>query len=169
MTESQIIQRIKDQFGLEPLPGEGGFYRETYRSNLKIPEDSLPHTYGEARSYSTAIYYLLTPDSYSAMHQLPGDEVYHFYLGDPVELLLLYPDRSGKKVILGNEIFEGMRLQQAVEGGVYQGAKLVAGGTYALLGTTMSPGFEFQDFTPGNRRELLEKFPDYKKEIIALT
>lgn len=169
MSESQITEKIKTEFGLEPLPEEGGFYRETYRSSQQMSPEALPKSYQHKRSFSTAIFYLLTPESCSAMHKLPGDEVYHFYLGDPVELLLLPPDGPGTKVILGQQIFDGMKLQQVVQGGVYQGARLVPGGTYALLGTTMAPGFEFEDFTPGDRKKLLKRYPDFEEEIKTLT
>lgn len=163
------IDKIKNQLGLQPLPQEGGFYCETYRSEEQLPITVLPDSYGGQRSLSTAIFYLLTPETHSALHKLPGDEMYHFYLGDPVELLLLHPDGTGELVTLGQEIFNGMELQQVVPGGTFQGARLSDGGSYALLGTTMAPGFEFKDFTPGDYDELVEAYPQYKQMIGELT
>lgn len=163
------IDKLKTQLNLQPLPEEGGFYCETYRSSKKLPNSVLTSEYDDARSLSTAIFYLLTPDTHSALHKLPGDEVYHFYLGDPVELLLLHPDGTGELVTLGQKIFNGMELQQVVPGGTFQGARLSDGGSYALLGTTMAPGFEFKDFTPGDYDELVEAYPQYKQMIGELT
>jgi predicted cupin superfamily sugar epimerase len=154
---------------MRPLPGEGGYFAETYRSAYRIPPDSLPGVYRGPRTFATAIYYLLTPETFSALHRLPGDEVYHFYLGDPVEMLQLKPDRTGERIVLGPDIRNGMRLQSVVSGGLWQGSRLLPGGRWALLGTTMSPGFEFEDYTPGVREALLDSYPAYRELICALT
>jgi uncharacterized protein len=111
------------------------------------------------RSLSTAIYYLLTPASFSAIHKVPGDEMFHFYGGDPVEMLELHPDGSSRTIILGLEISKGMKFQHNVAGGVWQGSRLLSGGEYALLGTTMAPGFDYADFVKGNVNELVAKYP----------
>ncbi len=119
-----MINKIKEKLHLEPLPMEGGFYCETYRSNINLPAEVLPDIYEGSRSISTAIFYLLTPDTHSAIHKLPGDEIYHFYLGDPVELLKLPADDPAETVILGKQVFDGMKLQEIVRAGTYQGARL---------------------------------------------
>ena len=144
---------------LKPLEQEGGFFVETYRTaeNIDARQFKLGHT--GPRSLSTAIYYLLTPESFSAIHKVPGDEIFHFYAGDPVEMLELLPDGSGHIVTLGPDIQSGMKFQHIVKGGVWQGARLVAGGEYALLGTTMAPGFDYADFSKGNASELVAKYP----------
>src|SRR5579883_1419925 len=96
-------QEIIDLLNLKPLTGEGGFFAETYRANESVA--ALPGRYrGEQRSFSTAIYYLLTPESFSSMHRVASDEVFHFYLGDPVEMLQLFPDGSGKTIGLGTNL-----------------------------------------------------------------
>lgn len=161
--------RIKELLKLQPLPLEGGFFAEVYRSAGKLPSSALPSGYPGERSLSTAIYYLLTPDSFSAMHRLRGDEVYHFYLGDPVEMLLLKPDGSAEAILVGSDITTGMRLQQVVAGGTWQGARLAPGGQFALMGTTMSPGFDPTDFELGNRDELSAQYPAYSPLIAMLT
>lgn len=168
MDNKNIVKQIKKRFNLKPLPQEGGFYRETYRSNIELPEDILPISYKKTRIISTAIFYLLTPETHSVMHKLPGDEVYHFYLGDPVELLQLHPDGSADISILGQKIFKGMKVQQVVPGGTWQGARLQGGGTYALLGTTMAPGFEFKDFERGDTKDLSENYPTHSDIIKEL-
>lgn len=155
-------EEIIEILGLKPLHPEGGYYRENYRSPLfvSVPDGRLT----SQRSLTTTIYYLLTPDSFSAIHRLLSDEIYHFYLGDPVEMILLYPDGSGRKLILGHQINEGQQLQFVVPAGVWQGAILGVGGRYALLGTTVSPGYDQRDFCLGNIN-LAEKYPMFADQI----
>ncbi len=129
--------KIKSLLNLKPHPVEGGYFAETYRSQQHIPKDELPDTYDSDRPLATAIYYLLTPDTFSTMHRLPADEIFHFYLGDPVEMLQLLPDGSGSAITLGPDILNGMHLQVTVGKGVWQGSRLLPGGKFALLGTTI--------------------------------
>jgi predicted cupin superfamily sugar epimerase len=154
---------------LKPLPVEGGYFRETYRSSQGLDPHSLTEGFSGPRSLATAIYYLLTPDTFSAMHRLRSDEVYHFYLGGPVEMLNLHPDGSIGKLVLGSDIKAGMRLQAVVRAGVWQGSRLMPGKDFALLGTTVAPGFDPADCEHGSRRELLEAFPAARDLIRALT
>lgn len=164
MTPEELIRELR----LQPLPGEGGFYVETYRAGKSLPASSLQPDYPSPRALATAIYYLLTPETFSAMHRLPGDELYHFYLGDPVEMLQLKPDGTGERIVIGNDLRSGMRPQVLVPGGVWQGSRLVEGGRFALLGTTMAPGFDFQDYTPGFRDPLAKEYPVFRQLIQAL-
>jgi predicted cupin superfamily sugar epimerase len=152
-----------------PLPEEGGYYRETYRASLEIEADGLPSYYAGPRCASTAIYYLLTPEEFSGMHRVRSDEVFHFYLGDPVEMLQLAPDGSSRVVVLGTELHQGMELQVVVPAGVWQGARLRAGGQYALLGATVAPGFEFADFETGSFDTLVAQYPSQRTLLAALT
>ena len=163
-TADEIIKLL----GLAPHPGEGGYFRETYRAAETVPAKALDQGYGGARAHSTAIYYLLTPETFSAMHRLRGDEVFHFYLGDPVEMLQLKADGTGEMVILGPDVGAGMRPQHVVPAGVWQGCRLVKG-QYALLGTTVAPGFEFEDFETGNRAQLTAEYPQFSRLIAELT
>jgi predicted cupin superfamily sugar epimerase len=145
---------------------EGGYFAETYRS----PETVTDPQRGQ-RSYSTAIYYMLTPDSFSEVHRLAADEIFHFYRGDPVEMLHLYPDGKGKQLLLGNDIERGMQPQVLIPSGVWQGARPLPGGTFGftLMGTTMAPGFENTDYQSGSRQELIRQYPQFKELITALT
>jgi len=154
---------------LTPHPEEGGYFVETYRSSETIPEKALPSRYEGIRSFGTAIYYLLTPETFSAMHRLRSDEIFHFYFGDPVEMLQLMPDGSGKVFTVGVDILHGMEPQVVVPRGVWQGARLLEGGRFALLGTTVSPGFEFADYESGRRDELVRSYPKLRDLILALT
>jgi predicted cupin superfamily sugar epimerase len=161
--------RIRALLKLEPHPIEGGYFVETYQSALRIPKASLPEAYANDRAAGTAIYYLLTPDTFSALHKLPGDEIFHFYLGDPVEMLQLHPGGGGEVIVLGQDIASGMRPQHVVAGGVWQGSRLRPGGSYALLGTTMSPGFDYQDYETGKRQMLTQLYPHHSSMIASLT
>lgn len=156
-------QEVIDLLQLEPLEMEGGFFRQNYKNSAEA-ENGAP--------LSTAIYYLLTPDTFSCLHHLPADEVYHFYLGDPVELLLLDEKGPCRCVTLGSHIGNGMAVQTVVPAGVWQGSYLLPGGSWALLGTTMTPGFTDEGFTaPCAKKidELCRRFPQYTARIDRLT
>jgi predicted cupin superfamily sugar epimerase len=163
------IQKIIKKFNLSPLPIEGGYYSQTYRSPLIIKQKNLSELYNGNRRLCSAIYYLLNTDTYSAIHKLHSDEIYHFYAGDPVELLQLYPDGAGEIVTIGNNIEENMMPQIVVNSGTWQGARMKEGGKFALMGTTVSPGFEFDDYCHGNRDVLISEYPKFAEMITELT
>jgi predicted cupin superfamily sugar epimerase len=171
MPPNPKAKELIQQLGLKPLPVEGGYFRETYRSNDLLHIAGLPARYSTAKFAASAIYYLLTdePDCFSAMHRLPTDELYHFYLGDPVEMLLLHADGNGERVLLGTDMLGLQRVQHVVRRGVWQGSQLVSGGSFALLGATMAPGFDPSDFAPGRREELIRDFPGHADMIRQLT
>jgi uncharacterized protein len=156
---------------LEPLPVEGGYFDQYYRSSEYIPAAALPERYGHDKLMGTGIYFLRTtdPDSFSALHFLPTDEIHHFYLGDPVETLLLYADGHGEVVVLGQDIRQGQKLQMVVPAGVWQGGRLAPGGRWALIGATMAPGFDEQDYQGGSREDLIGRYPQFKERIKQLT
>jgi uncharacterized protein len=162
-------EELKTMLNLAPLELEGGYFRQTYRAAGTIPEGVLPSAYKGSRNYSTAIYFLLTPDTFSAMHRLPTDEVFHFYLGDPVEVIQITPGGTGETVVMGPDLRNAQVLQCVVPGGYWQGARLIEGGSWALLGTTVAPGFEFADYEHGIRAKLVREFPEYEVPITALT
>src|SRR5207248_1770036 len=154
--------------GLRPHPVEGGFFRETYRSAAALPAAVLPG-HGGPRSVSTAIYYLLKPGHVSELHVLPGDEVFHFYLGSPVRMLQLWPDGSGQEVVLGPDLAAGQVPQLVVPAGVWQGTRLAGDSGFALLGCTVAPGFDYADYRSATRAELIAKWPAFAEEIRRLT
>jgi predicted cupin superfamily sugar epimerase len=164
VTAEQIIEF----FGMKPLPGEGGFYVETYRAREKIGSNALPARYGGPRHFGTAILYLLTPDTFSALHRVRSDEVFHFYLGDPVTMLQLHRDRTSEVITLGGDILDGQRIQVTVPKDTWQGCFLNEGGKFALMGTTVAPGFEFADFELGSGAELLRQYPNQRDLILKL-
>ncbi len=165
MTAQEIIEKLN----LAPLPWEGGYYRETYRAAEVIAAGALPGRYGGLREYCTAIYYLLTPETISALHRVKSDEIFHFYLGDPVTIFLLSAEGEAKTVTLGSDIAAGQQVQLVVPRGVWQGAMLKAGGQFALMGTTVAPAFTFDDFELGHRDALLAEFPAHGEWIKKLT
>ena len=162
-------ERLIELLNLEPLPLEGGYFRRTYRAAETMAKAALPNRYPHDKSFGSAIYFLLHGDHFSALHRLLTDEVYHFYLGDPVEMLLLYPEGSSEMMALGPNIESGERFQVVVPHGVWQGSWLKAGGQFALLGTTMAPEFDASDFELGEREELIRRYPDRAELIRALT
>ena len=157
--------QVKSLLGLQPHPREGGFYVRTYESAEMV---SLPR-YPADRRTGTAIYYLLEPNTFSEMHRLQSDEIFHFYAGDPVEMLQLPDCRPGQIVVLGNRLAMGDQPQVVVPRGVWQGSRLRPGGQWALLGCTVSPGFEFEDYEGGDRTQLTTAWPHWAQMITALT
>ncbi|MCG8569593.1 MAG: cupin domain-containing protein [Spirochaetes bacterium] len=156
LTAEDIIKKLN----LQPHPKEGGFFAETYRSSEKVSLSHLPGHYTSDHDFGTAIYYLLTPQTFSGLHVLKSDEIFHFYLGDPVEMINLYPDGKGKMITLGQNLLS-MKVQHVVPRGVMQGARLKAGGQFALLGCTVAPGFDYSDYQNGKKGELLITYPDF--------
>lgn len=167
ITPAQIIEKLH----LAPLPDEGGRYIQTYISDIVMKKEHLADRYNGDRAISTQIYFLLTDeqDDFSALHRLLSDEVYHFYLGDPVELLMLHPDGRSEVVILGQDILHDQKVQHVVPRGIWQGSHIKPGGKFALLGTTMSPAFDVADFQLGDRLELKKEYPNQKDLITKLT
>jgi hypothetical protein len=164
MTAEEIIARLR----LQPHPKEGGFSRETYRADEHIAAAALPDRYRGTRALGTAIYYLLTPETCSALHRLRTDEIFHFHAGDPVEMLQLLSDGSGRTIILGADLAAGMEPQVIVPAGVWQGSRLQAGGAWALLGTTVAPGFEYEDYESADGATLHAAYPAFRSQIEAL-
>ena len=160
---------LKSLLGLVPLSFEGGYYAETYRSPDVLSPGCLPGRYAGSRRISTAIYYLLEAGTFSELHRVASDEIFHFYLGDPVEMLRLWPDGSWDQAMIGTEVQRGMRPQLVVPRGVWQGSRLAPGGTLALLGCTVSPGFEYDDYESGSRNLLMQQYPPARDLICALT
>jgi hypothetical protein len=160
---------IKRILNLVPHPREGGSFVQTWRAQETIPHEALPGRYPAARSAGTCIYYLLEPGTFSEMHRLASDEIFHFYLGDPVEMLQLAADGSIRTVVLGSDLAAGQYPQMVVPKLVWQGSRLVPGGRVALLGCTVSPGFEYADYEAGQFEPLANEYPQHAEMIRLLT
>lgn len=156
-------EEIKTLLDLEPHPREGGFFRQTYLSAQRC---AAPQ--GD-RAAGTAIYYLLEAGAFSEMHVLESDEIFHFYYGDAVEMLQLWPSGESKLIRLGHDLANGEQVQVVVPSGVWQGARLIGNGSVALLGCTVTPGFDYADYGSAPYDELAARWPQEKERIRALT
>ncbi len=159
------VERIIESLQLKPHP-EGGFFSETFRGA------PLPFTLPERgqRASSTAIYFLLRSEDFSALHVVSSDEVWHHYAGDALELHCFDRERRHRRVLLGNELAAGQRPQHVVEHGELQGARVTAGRHgFALCGCTVAPGFDFADFRMPARAELLRLLPEHAALVVELT
>ncbi len=151
---------------LQPHP-EGGYFRETYRAPLILPASALPD-HGGPRAASTAILFLLEAGQFSALHRIASDELWHFHLGDPLEVHVLHHDRC-EEILLGSDVAAGHQLQALVPAGATFGASVVTGGRFSLVGCTVAPGFDFSDFVMPSRAQLLGEFPAHADLVVALT
>jgi len=155
------IKRLIEHYQLEPLPVEGTLFASTYRSGQE---------FDGGKPFGTAIIglYCDEPLSISRFHRLPVDEIWHFYGGDPLRLILLYPDGSSKEVIMGNDPLKGQHVQFVIPAGVWQAGHVIESGNYSLFGCTMAPGFTDDMFEGGTRQLLLEKYPQRSADITKL-
>lgn len=148
---------------------EGGWYREAYRSDLKIPEQGLPASFGGERNASTAIYYLLEAGQCSHLHRIKSDEIWHFYAGDGLEIDVILQGGKFERIELGPDIAKGQCFQAMVPAGAWFGARPIKGSSFALAGCTVAPGFDFADFQLARRSEMLVAYPQHRDIIEALT
>ena len=157
-----------DGLGLESHV-EGGYFREVYRSRETIPAAALPARFGDARTISTAIYFLLESEQVSAFHRIKSDELWHFYYGSPLTLHII--DDRGQYVQrgLGDSPDVGECFQAVIPAGSWYGATVNAPDSYSLVGGTVAPGFDFADFELARRDELLGRYPEHRGIIERLT
>lgn len=164
MREVQEIEKLVKRFGLQPHP-EGGYYRETYRSAHQVSGSHHP----EPRSAATAIYYLLANHAYSAWHRIDADELWHFYAGRPLLIHVLGTDGL-QTHRLGNPLDdESASFQAVVPAGCWFAAELADADSYALVGCTVAPGFEFSRFQLADRETLHRDYPNYAGLINRLS
>lgn len=155
-------------YSMTPHP-EGGFYKETYRSDGLIPAQALPHNFTGNRSYCTAILYLLGQNDKSCLHRIKQDEIWHFYLGGPMRLVIIAEDGALSEIILGPKIELNEQIQFVVPKGCWFGAPPLKNSSYSLVGCTVAPGFDFEDFEIGNREKLTKLFPKHAEIIKKFT
>jgi uncharacterized protein len=167
MTEKNAkywVERLK----LEPHP-EGGYFRQTYKADLMIAREALPTRFGGARAASTAIYFLLEGQNFSAFHRLQSDEVWHFYAGSPLLVHVIEATGKHTAIPLGDDPEAGQSVQAVVPAGCWFASHVADWKSWALVGCTVAPGFDFEDFEMGKRAELVKKYPQHKEIIERLT
>ena len=161
---------------LKPHP-EGGYFRQTYRADLLLPKAGLPDGFAGPRPASTAIYFLLTAGDFSAFHRLRSDELWHFYFGVPLLIHVIAPDGAYSRINLGPNPEAGETFQAVVKAGCWFASEIApqeAQSThpaqpYALVGCTVAPGFDFDDFELARREQLASRYPLHRELITRLT
>jgi predicted cupin superfamily sugar epimerase len=148
---------------------EGGYYAETYRSSEFMPGEHLPGRYGSSRSFATAIYFLVAGGSFSALHRIKSDEIWHFYHGSRLTVYVIEPQGNLQIIHLGNNPEAGEVFQAVVKAGCWFGSIVQDAQSYALVGCTVAPGFDFADFELANRQALIQQYPQHQNIIQTLT
>jgi len=162
-----ITDQLIQKYNLEPHP-EGGWYKQTYKSNEQIPGNALPERFGANRTFSTAIYFLLEKENFSAFHRIKSDECWHFYAGDPLVIYVIDQNEELKIISLGNDLEKGQAFQYVVPANCWFASRPAPGSEYCFVGCTVAPGFEFEDFELANAAELSVIYPEHKKIIEQL-
>jgi uncharacterized protein len=157
-----------NHLGLSSHP-EGGYYRATYKSDLTITRSALPSSYQGDRSASTAIYFLLDGEDFSAFHRIASDEVWHFYGGSSLVVYVIDPDGDYSELHLGGGSDEGEAFQAVVKAGCWFASRVKDAAGFALVGCTVAPGFDFADFELAVRSELVAAYPQHRRLIEELT
>jgi predicted cupin superfamily sugar epimerase len=157
-----------EKLGLEQHP-EGGYYRLTYRADLVLAKESLPPQFTGARAVSTAIYFLLAGENFSAFHRLLSDELWHFYVGSALVVHVIDEHGRCSEILLGSDPDRGESLQAVVKAGCWFASEVRDRKSFALVGCTVAPGFEFADFEMAKREELAKDYPQHRRVIDLLT
>jgi predicted cupin superfamily sugar epimerase len=164
MSAASIVKFL----ALAPHP-EGGYFRETYRAAATLPAAALPGGFAGPRAAATAIYYLLEAGQCSRLHRIKSDEVWHFYLGDPLVIVEIDAGSVLRETVLGIDFQAGSVPQHVVPAGSWFGAQPAAGSGFALVGCTVAPGFDFADFELADPAALLAEYPRHAGWIRRLT
>jgi len=163
-----LVKEIIETLGLQPHP-EGGYFKETYRSSGVIPQKSLPDSFQGSRHYSTCIYYLLQSGDFSAFHKIRQDEIWHFYIGSPIDLYSISEDGHLTRTVVGNDINKDQIPQFVVPKNYWFAATVTLKDGFSLVGCTVAPGFDFKDFTLASREHLTKLFPQHSEIIKRFT
>lgn len=164
MTLDYLVKKLE----LLPHP-EGGYYKETYRSDVSLRKEVLPEGFEGNRNIATAIYFLIEKNNFSALHKIKSDETWHFYAGDALEVIELDEDGNLKTTLIGNKMEQGEVFQYTVPANTWFGSRVKRGGNYSLVGCTVAPGFDFADFEMAEKADLISKFPQQHSVILELT
>ncbi|WP_298514699.1 cupin domain-containing protein [uncultured Kordia sp.] len=165
---NQEIQTLVESLQLLPHP-EGGFYKEVYRSEKVIAKAALPDNFSGDRSYCTSIYFLLTSENFSAFHRIKQDEIWHFYGGSSLSVHVI--DQNGDYIEhkVGMNFSQGEQPQLVVPAGCWFASSVSQKDSYAFVGCTVAPGFDFEDFELAERTSLQQEYPQHADIIHKLT
>ncbi len=165
---NEVVKNIIEKLQLAAHP-EGGYFKEVYRSDDIIEKDFLPPRYNSPRAISTSIYYLLVGQQISHFHKLASDEIWHFYSGSPVIIHCIASDGNYSRIKLGSSLIDNYLFQHTIKLGTWFAAELEDKNSFALIGCTVAPGFDFEDFLLADRNNLIEQFPMHKNIIKRFT
>jgi Uncharacterized conserved protein len=174
LASAPSAKELIEIYNLLPHP-EGGFYCETYRSEGIIPAEVMydaRHAIKGNRNFCTAILFLLLQGDKSSLHRIKQDEIWHYYLGAPIRLVMFLPSGEFREIVIGPDPRNGQHLQYAVPAGTWFGAKpntQCGDADYSFVGCTVAPGFDFEDFELGKRDRLAQLFPQHKPIIEEFT
>lgn len=162
------VETLVKELDLLPHP-EGGYYKETYRSEGKITQSCLTSDFKGDRNLATGIYFLIEMGNFSALHKIKSDETWHFYYGDALEVIEI--DEQGILTVtkIGSSLLKGETFQYTVKANTWFGSRVYGSGNFSLVGCTVYPGFDFNDFELANRQDLIQLFPQHRQLISELT
>ena len=161
------VQNLVQQFNMLPHP-EGGYYKETYRSNEIINQEALPERFQGSRYFSTAIYFLLEKGNFSAFHKIKSDECWHFYAGQSLLVYVLQPNGNLDIIRVGNNLEVGETFQYVVPANCWFASEPAPESSFSFVGCTVAPGFDFEDFELAKAAELVQLFPQHQPIIARL-
>ena len=161
------IDQLIEQYNLQPHP-EGGWYKQTYKSDEQIAANALPERFGAGRAFSTAIYFLLEQGNFSAFHRIKSDECWHFYAGDALHIYIIRQSGELEIISLGNDPEKGQTFQYVVPANCWFASQPAPDSEYCFVGCTVSPGFEFADFELANATILSNEYPQHKEIVKEL-
>ncbi|MES2567694.1 MAG: cupin domain-containing protein [Bacteroidota bacterium] len=162
------VENIVQELNLLPHP-EGGYYKETYRSELKVSQSCLPADFSGERNIATGIYFLIEKGNFSALHKIKSDETWHFYYGDALEVIEINEKGELTQTKIGPDLRNGEKFQYTVKANTWFGSRVSSKGNFSFVGCTVYPGFDFQDFKLGKKHELILQFPEHSGIITELT
>jgi predicted cupin superfamily sugar epimerase len=160
MPQDVSAEQIREALKLKPNQ-TCGFVRNTYKSALEIAPDGLPTPFAKGRALGTALFFMVTPDAPVRLHRIMNDQLYHYYLGDPIELRLMYEGGSTEHMVVGPDILSGQRVQFFIPGGTFHTARIAGGRRWFLGGSTEWPGVDpARDIELGDPEKLAAEYPE---------
>jgi predicted cupin superfamily sugar epimerase len=167
MTSELTADEVRSLLKLEPN-ATCGYVRATFVSRETIAPGGLPAPFANGRPLGSALYFLVTPEAPVRLHRIRNDQLYHYYLGDPLEVFLLHADGSAERMIVGPDLRAGQRVQLLIPGNTFHTARLIGGIGWFLGASTEWPGVVPADVEIGNLDELTGKYPAVAADLRAI-